>query len=98
MERCSQTEYLLVPSRLSASPPHARSRSALLVLWMEWSVKRSVDLFFLLLLLVCLSCPTPCDPMDCDPPGSPVHGILQERIPEWVAVSSPRSISSLASD
>ena len=27
--------------------------------------------------------------MDCSLPGSSVHGILQARIPEWVAVSSP---------
>ena len=26
------------------------------------------------------------DPMDCCPPGSSVHGILQTRIPEWVAM------------
>jgi len=32
-----------------------------------------------------LSCPTLCDPMDCSPPGSSVHGILQARILEWVA-------------
>ena len=29
---------------------------------------------------------TLCDPMDCNLPGSPVHGILQARILEWVAV------------
>ena len=34
------------------------------------------------------SCPTLCDPMDCSLPGSPVHGILQARILEWVAMSS----------
>ena len=28
-----------------------------------------------------------CDPTDCSPPGSPVHGILQARILEWVAIS-----------
>ena len=28
-----------------------------------------------------------CDPMDCSPPGSSVHGISQARIPEWVAIS-----------
>ena len=33
------------------------------------------------------SCPTLCDPMDSSPPGSPVPGILQARIPEWVAIS-----------
>ena len=31
------------------------------------------------------SCPTLCDPMDCSPPGSSVHRILQARILEWVA-------------
>ena len=33
------------------------------------------------------SCPTLCDPIDGSPPGSPVHGILQARILEWVAIS-----------
>ena len=33
------------------------------------------------------SCPTPRDPIDGSPPGSPVPGILQTRILEWVAVS-----------
>ena len=32
-------------------------------------------------------CPTLCDPTDGSPPGSPVHGILQARILEWVAIS-----------
>ena len=32
-------------------------------------------------------CPTLCDPMDCSPPDSSVHGILQVRIMEWVAIS-----------
>ena len=31
-------------------------------------------------------CPTPCDPVDCSPLGSSVHGILQARILEWVAM------------
>ena len=33
------------------------------------------------------SCPTLCDPKDGSPPGSPVPGILQARILEWVAIS-----------
>ena len=33
------------------------------------------------------SCPTLCDPRDSSPPGSPVPGILQARILEWVAIS-----------
>ena len=32
-------------------------------------------------------CPTLCDPIDCNPPGSAVPGILQARILEWVAIS-----------
>ena len=28
------------------------------------------------------SCPALCDPMDCSPPGSSVHGILQARVLE----------------
>ena len=33
------------------------------------------------------SCPTLCDPIDGNPPGSPVPGILQARTLEWVAIS-----------
>ena len=33
------------------------------------------------------SCPTPFDPIDGSPPGSPVPGILQARTLEWVAIS-----------
>ena len=29
------------------------------------------------------SCLTPSDPMDCSPPGSPIHGICQARVLEW---------------
>ena len=36
---------------------------------------------------VAQSCPTLCTPMDCSPPSSSVHGILQLRILEWVAIS-----------
>ena len=32
-------------------------------------------------------CPTLCDPIDSSPPGSPIPGILQSRILEWVAIS-----------
>ena len=36
---------------------------------------------------VAQSCLTLCDPVDCSPPGSSVHGSLQARILEWVAIS-----------
>ena len=38
-------------------------------------------------MLVTQSCLTLYDPMDCSLPGSSVHGILQARILEWVAIS-----------
>ena len=34
-----------------------------------------------------------CDPIDCSPPGSSVHGIFQARILEWVALPSSRGSS-----
>ena len=37
-------------------------------------------------VLVAQSCPTPCSPMDCSPPGSSFHGTLQARILEWVTI------------
>ena len=33
---------------------------------------------------------TLCDPVDCSPPGSSLHGIFQAKILEWVAISSSR--------
>ena len=42
---------------------------------------------------VAQSCPILCYPMDCSPPGSSVHGILQARVLEWVAISFSRGSS-----
>ena len=39
------------------------------------------------------SCLILCDPVDCSPPGSSVHGIFQARTLEWVAISSSRGSS-----
>jgi len=36
---------------------------------------------------VAQSCPIPSDPMDCSPPGSSIHGILQARVLEWGAIA-----------
>ena len=50
-----------------------------------------------MLLCVCVKvsqlCLTLCDPMDCSLPGSSVHGILQDRILEWVATPFSRESS-----
>ena len=39
------------------------------------------------------SCPTLCDPIDYSPPASSIHGILQAKILEWVAMPSSRGFS-----
>ena len=44
-------------------------------------------------VLVTQLCQTLCDPMDCSPPSSSVHGILQERILVWVAMPFSRRSS-----
>ena len=55
-----------------------------------------VNVFIILIVvkvLVAQSCPTLCDPMDCSPPGSSVHGISQIRILEWLAIPFSRGSS-----
>ena len=44
-------------------------------------------------VLVAQLCLSLCSPMDCTPPGSSVHGILQARILEWIAISFCRRLS-----
>ena len=43
------------------------------------------------LLQLCL---TLCNPIDCNPPGSSVHGIFPARITEWVAIPPPEDLSN----
>ena len=56
--------------------------------WLDWECMCCVLCAKLLQL-----CPTLCSPMDCSPPGSSVHAILQARILEWVAMPSSRGSS-----
>ena len=46
-----------------------------------------------MLCWVALSCPTLCEPMDCSLPRFSIHGILQARMLEWVAMPSSRGSS-----
>ena len=55
---------------------------AYISIW-KWKVK----------VLVAQLCLTLWDPMDCSPPGSSVHGILQARILDWLAISFSRGSS-----
>ena len=44
-------------------------------------------------MLVAWLYPILCDPVDCSPSGSSVHGILQARILDWIAISFSRGSS-----
>ena len=46
----------------------------------------SFSFYYLLCVLVAQSCLILCNPMDCSSPGSSVHGVLQARKLEWVAI------------
>ena len=50
-----------------------------------------------LYVLIAQSCLTPCNSVDCSSPGSSVHGILQARILEWVAIPFSKGYSWLRS-
>ena len=50
--------------------------------------RKLFDLLICSSLSVAQPCLTLCDPVDCSPPGSSVHGSLQARVPERVAISS----------
>ena len=58
------------------------------------SPQRTESDLFNQIILPCLvpkSCLTLCDPMDCGPSGPSIHGILQMRILEWVALPTQGS-------
>ena len=69
--------------RLPPSRPHTSPGADPLT-----SVLHTGSKSYAVLCLVAQSCPTLFNPMDCSPPGSSVHGILQARILEWVFFSS----------
>ena len=52
-----------------------------------------LTVFLLDLMHMCLLSRVFLHPLDCSPPGSSVHGILQARILEWVAISFSRGSS-----
>ena len=61
----------------------------------SWFFKNSHHLLSIKLFAysVAQSCPTLCDPINCSPPGSSVHGIFQARILKWVVISFSRGFS-----
>ena len=82
--RKSQARPRIPPSDCHSNPPPSSQSTLLQTL-----------LVCVLFVCVCVCvqlCLTLCHPMDCSPPGSSVHGILQARILEWVAMLSLQGI------
>ena len=77
-----------VQGDVSLGRPRLRHKSEV-VTWCCGGAAGQVYFTTALKVRVAQSCPTFCDPMDCSLPVSSVHGILQARILEWVAFSSP---------
>ena len=78
----------------SPSPPCALPSFC----WKHWGLLQLKLRLYLEHLLHCCClvaklCPTPCDPMDCSPPGSSVNGIPQVRILEGVAICFSKGYS-----
>ena len=80
--------------------PHALQPTRLLRPWDSPGKNTGVGFHFLLQCVkmeseseneVAQSCPTLNDPMDCNLPGSSIHGIFQARVLEWVAISFSRT-------
>ena len=82
---CSLWDLVLLPG-IEPWPPALGAQSL-----SHWTT-REVPPKVLFKICMCAkslqSCVSLCDPMDCNPPGSSVHGVLQARILEWVAVPS----------
>ena len=83
---CNLSEYIWDSSRLL----HVATGSFLNT---HTHTHTHTQILMCVLCPVAQSCPTLCDPVDYCPPGSSVHGILQARILEWVAMPSSRGSS-----
>ena len=83
ISRARILEWAAISSSRRIFPPQVLSPCLLHL--QHWQVD-SLPLESPVCVLVTQLCLTLCDPMDCSPPGSSVHGILQARILEWVAI------------
>ena len=80
--------WVAMPSLRGSSRPRDRTR----VFYVSCLGRQVLYCWCHLMLLVTQSCPALCNPTNCSPPVSSVHGILQARIPEWVAISFFRDL------
>ena len=86
-------EWVAISSSRGSSQARDRTRVSCIAggFFTSWATREAHWMAYL--CSVTQSYPTLCDPMDCSPPGSSVHGIFQARRQEWVAISSSRGSS-----
>ena len=88
-----RVSYANATSDLSSTASHSLYPKGILVLqaWICFTFSCTTYEILCAFVLSHFSCITTlCDPMDCSPPGSSVHRILQARILEWVTMPSAR--------
>ena len=70
-----------------------KNRDILIILFQNPKAFHPHNYRYFVKVLSAQSCQTLCNPMDCSSPGSSVHGILQARILEWIAIPFSRGSS-----
>ena len=103
LQVCSVLIYLMKPTLTTAFITATPSSSAVLICLPLLSILLSIYIYlciyvhihntFCCCCSVGKSCPTLCNPKDCSPPGSSVHGTFKARILEWVVISFSRGSS-----
>ena len=78
--------------RLWKSCTASNVRTSVAICW-NWIAEVGLETRSLKESEVSQLCPTLCDPLDCSPPGSSIHGIFQARELEWVAIAFSRGSS-----
>ena len=63
-----------------------------LLIWLINVVFTPSYYFIVVCVLISQSCSTLCDSKDCNPPGASLHGVLQARILQWVAILFSRDL------
>ena len=90
---CQQQNWIVNISKLTISTITHCWQECIQALWKTaWQVLDKLNIELSYEVLAAQSYLTLCNPMDCSPSGSSIHGILQARILEWVAIPFSRDL------
>ena len=91
--RMDLLDLLAVQGTLKSLLQHHNSKASILWCLTFFKIPILTSIRVCVCVLVAQSYMTLCDTMDCSPTGFSVHGIIQARILEWIAISFPRGTS-----